>query len=55
MIDPSWIPIANFTLNLLLIPLLMVISDIKITLAKLCTEIKNQDSRIERLENAFYK
>lgn len=47
---PDWLAYANFALNLLILPLLKVLWDIKIELVRLDTQLGNYLARLERLE-----
>ena len=47
---PDWLAYANFALNLLILPLLKVLWDIKIELMRLDTQLGNYLTRLERLE-----
>ena len=47
---PDWLAYANFALNLLILPLLKVLWDIKIELTRLDTQFDNYLKRLERLE-----
>ena len=46
----DWIPYANFVLNLLLLPLLKILWDIKNGLTSLESTVKAHAERIDRLE-----
>lgn len=47
---PDWIPYANFALNLLLMPLLKVLWDIKQGLTRLESHVESHSNRLDRLE-----
>lgn len=47
---PDWLPFANFALNLLLLPLLKVLWDIKQGLTRLETRMESHGNRLDRLE-----
>jgi hypothetical protein len=47
---PSWIYYANFALNTLIIPLIMILWQIKNGLTRLETVVEYQQDRITRLE-----
>ena len=47
---PDWIPYANFALNLLIIPLVKILWDIKQGLARLEAVVESHNGRIQRLE-----
>ena len=47
---PEWILYANFALNLLIVPLLKVLWDIKIELTRLDGKVESYLNRLERLE-----
>ena len=49
---PEWLAYANFALNLLIIPLLKILWDIKIELTRLDTKMENHLQRLERLERS---
>ena len=48
--DSSWIPFANFALNLILIPLLKVLWDIRQGLTRLEVCVRTHGDRLDRLE-----
>lgn len=48
--DAHWIPFANFALNLLFIPLLKVLWDIKNGLTRLEVNMLAHSARLDRLE-----
>lgn len=47
---PDWIPYANFALNLLIIPLVKILWDIKQGLTRLETHVEAHAERLDRLE-----
>jgi hypothetical protein len=50
-VSPSeWIPIANFALNTLFIPLLVLLVQIKTGIAKLETQLEDEKKRVDRIE-----
>ena len=48
--DASWIQLANFALNLILIPLLKVLWDIKQGLTRLEAHVESHGERLDRIE-----
>jgi len=53
---PEWVLYGNFALNLLIIPLVKILWDIKVDLSKLqqklCDHIDSDAERLDRLERA---
>ena len=47
---PDWLPTANFILNLLIIPLLKVLVDIRIELTRINGKIQAHEQRLDRIE-----
>ena len=47
----DWFPIASFILNLLLLPLLAVLWDIRIKITRLETTVCSQGRRIDTIES----
>ena len=47
---PEWMPYANFMLNLLIIPLLKVLVDVKIELTRINSELHSHHARLETIE-----
>jgi len=48
--DATWIQFANFALNLLIIPLVKLLFDIRNGLTRLESIVESHQARIERLE-----
>mgnify|MGYP001616742495 FL=1 len=46
----DWLPIATFALNLLIIPLLKVLVDIRIELTRINGKIQAHEQRLDRIE-----
>ena len=47
---PEWIPYANFALNLLIIPLVKILSDIRQGLTRLEAHVESHAARLDRIE-----
>lgn len=47
---PEWMPYANFALNILIIPLVKILWDIKNGLTRLETHVVAHGERLDRLE-----
>ena len=46
----EWIPLANFLINLLIIPLVKILWDIKVGLASLEATVLSHSDRLDRIE-----
>jgi hypothetical protein len=47
---PIWLPYANLALNLLIIPLIKVLWDIRMDLTRVSAQLCSQANRLDRLE-----
>ena len=47
---PDWIPYANFALNILIIPLVKILLDIRNGLTRLEAHVESHSERLDRIE-----